>query len=455
MISTEASGIAAAPGPEGAGALVTHHEGAATWMLEPIWRDRLFDPEAPDWFALETSPAAEHVKAGHQREVWRVRLAGADVYAKVRRSERGRAGWLGRAARAHSGAQREWKMARRVWARGVPVPHFVAFGQRRGDDPAEILISEAISGAQTLAATWAETGSYGISRRCENPCSHKLRRQALPARGSERRTREQIINAVATLFGQGHRRGFAHRDNHPQNILLYHHDGGLSAVFVDVIPATLSRHRCSYRRIVASLAHLDQYFHRVATRTERLRFVSAYLQTLNAERGMRDERLIEHDLVPAILRERAGHALRLARRRDQRIWRRGKYFSTFEIEKTAGQTLRATVVLDLERRHLFPEPEIPDRSEAEWRSILRAFIDGADDSGRARELARHRLQCETMQPRNFLQRLNWTLFGSPHRRAFACAHKLRHRDIAAPLLLAYVEERNKTIHTSHLMYGPT
>jgi hypothetical protein len=197
---------------------------------------------------------------------------------------------------------------------------------------------------------------------------------------------------------------------------------------------------------------LDQYFHRVATRTERLRFLRSYLNALHATENGRDERLMEHRLVPEILHERARHALRLARRRDQRIWRKGKYFTTFELAKDSGRRLRATVVVDLERRHLFPEPETPDRSEPEWRNILGAFIGEPDNTKIARELTRHGMQCETMQPANFFQRLKWILFGSPHRRAFARAHQLRHRDIRAPLLLAYVEERSGAIQRTHLIY---
>jgi len=226
----------------------------------------------------------------------------------------------------------------------------------------------------------------------------------------------------------------------------------LAAVFVDVIPAWLSRGRASHRRIVASLAHLDQYFHRVATRSERLRFLRAYLDALDAAETARDERLREQRLVQAILRERARHGLRLARRRDQRIWRTGKYFSTFKLHAGSPQTVRATVVLDLERRHLFPESQTPDRSEGEWRNVLRAFIDAPENPTRAHELARHGLQCETMRPRNFLQRLKWTLFGSPHRRAFLRAHQLRHRDVRAPLLLAYIEEGGLLPTQTHLIY---
>jgi hypothetical protein len=59
-----------------------------------------------------------------------------------------------------------------------------------------------------------------------------------------------------------------------------------------------------------------------------------------------------------------------------------------------------------------------------------------------------------MQPANFFQRLKWILFGSPHRRAFARAHQLRHRDIRAPLLLAYMEERDGTIQGTYLLYRP-
>jgi tRNA A-37 threonylcarbamoyl transferase component Bud32 len=452
MTATKTSLTSRAPGSADDRLVVLLND-HVTWSVEPAWRDQLFGPDAPDWFALETSPYAQRVKSGHEREVWRVQFRDTAVYAKLRSVDPAPMARLaGAAFRFAASARREWRIAREASARGVPVVHFVAIGRRRGVQAADIIISEAIQNAQTLAAAWA-----ALARLVERGVA----------------SQRQIIDAVARLFADAHQRGFAHRDNHPYNILVYPRNGVLAAVFVDVIPASLSTTRASRRRIVASLAHLDQYFHRVATRTERLRFLRRYLAYANIPTGTDpltplpsrvsgrgeggDARLragqASHDdcrqLVAALLRVRARHALRLARRRDQRIRRKGKYFTTFRLGQ--NNELRATVVLDLERRHVFAEPQTPDRLESEWRNILGFFTDLPLDAV-AGELARHNLHAETMRPRNGLARLKWTLFGSPHRRAFDRAHQLRHRDIPAPLLLAYVELGEGLVSRTFLIY---
>ncbi|MGB2985159.1 MAG: lipopolysaccharide kinase InaA family protein [Phycisphaerae bacterium] len=411
---------------------VRFRRGRDDWCVRDGWHERLFDPTLPDWFTLEDDPRAECVKIGRARKTWRVTFGNRTVFAKV--FDEGR--FLDHLKRRIVGgaAKREWRASRDAEARGVPVVRPLAFGVHRGHPSRWVFLSEGLDGAVNLPDVW---------ERIVGGVSPPERRVAAAG----------LIDAVARFFSTAHERGFVHGDGHANNILVRGATTGeFGPAFVDVHSARVTRRPASVRRSVGSLVQLDQYFHRRATRGERLRFLRSYLARRPSMVQCTGQPSHERRLLTRLARAAASNAARLARTRDRRLLRNGKYFSTLRLE--GGW--RATVILRLERRHVFPERDVPDRRESDWRAILeplvatwgvgRAAGDAFDYDG---------LRVEPKRLGGLLKRLSATLRGPPHWRAFERCHKLRHRDIPSGLILAYVEHRRSGLVDATMLIRPT
>lgn len=388
--------------------------GHTLWRIDPPWRERVIGSDAPDWFELGKDPRATCVKCGFQRRTWRVELEEKLVYAKIARLEGGLARWstyLGLSA-----GQREWRTSRRAESRGVAVAHCIAIGIDRGAGRRTALLSEGIERAVPLTDAW------------KNRWTHSGRHES-----------NAVIEAVARLFVSAHESGFIHRDGHPNNIIVHPTASGeKAAAFIDVALASITKGPAPYTAIVRALAQLDHAFMRRATRAQRLRFLRRYLELLGVPHSRREERWLEHRIVPAIDDARSVHAARLARRRDRRIFRDGKYFARLSL--SGGW--QAQVALRLGRRHVFPEAQIPDRTQEDWSQILKPAL-SAWQYDRAATIGAdsERLKIRIDIPGGLLARLAWTMNGSPLRRLFVRCHRLRHRDLAAPPALAYLQHR--------------
>ncbi len=379
------------------------------WLVREGYRDALLGDKAPDWYAPGASAGLELVKRGHGRSTWRVALHGAALYSKLH-EVRGLAARVLRRLRIDR-ARREFEATLAAERRGVAVIRAVAYGRGRG---ASVFISEEAAGAEPLAAVWAREVSAAAGVR---------RRHA--ARG--------LIEYVAALFAAAHDKGFAHRDNHPGNILAARRaDGSWSVCFADVHGSRLRGGPLTMSDTYVALAQLDQYFQRVATRSERLRFWRAYW----AGRGAADGRSSGDDrpALAALRMARQRHAQQLAAQRDRRLKGGNAYFARLELE--GGW--RATVVLRPGRRHVFAEPDTPDRTVGQWQALLR----GAVLRGESAEVAgQGEVIFEEMVAEGWMQRMMWRVYGSPCRRAFETCHRARHRDQPAELVLGYVEHR--------------
>jgi hypothetical protein len=148
--------------------------------------------------------------------------------------------------------------------------------------------------------------------------------------------------------------------------------------------------------------------------------------------------VFNRELLASIARARATHAAALARQRDRRILRNGKYFTTI----TLGDGWKGTFVLQLERRHAFPEPAVPDRSEHDWRNLLQAVFMSDGWQRNDDTLAVHGVYVERARPIGIRARMFWSLIRSPQRKEFIRSHRRRHRDIANELILACLEHRS-------------
>ncbi len=389
-------------------------------------------PGSPDWLALECEPRAEPVKAGYARTTWRVALGDRTVFAKVI-DHGGFVGWLKRCTAADT-ARREWRALRQARSRGVSVVRSLAIGVDWGVSRRTVLITEGLPDAISLPDAW---------RQCVEQAS-----------GHERRaTGSDLINAVARLFAVAHERGFVHDDAHPNNILMHSKPNGkLETSYVDVHSSWFARRPVSVRRSVESLTQLEQFFHRRATRTERLRFLRSYLSRRESMAQYWGEQWVDRAFLARLARAEISHARRLACRRDRRLRRCGKYFATFPL----NDGWKATAALRLERRHVFPETDVPDRTEDDWCALLnpparsladgRAAVGAFDQSG---------LHVETNRLERLVERVSATCFGSAHWRVFERSHRMRHRDVPAELILAYAKHQRHGLIDATVLIRPT
>ncbi len=398
--------------------------GEVLWHIRASWKDNVVGDAAPNWFALQKDPRAVRVKTGHQRSTWRATLGDRTVFAKVV-SAAGAGGGMVRLKQWVIGtaAEREWRACREAEVRGITVVSAVAVGVRSGSSPGTVFLSEALIEAQPLPDVWD-------------------RRVACVPLADERQATIGLIDTVARLFAVSHERGFVHGDAHPSNILVFvGTSGAQEAAFVDVHSARVTKSPASLRSTLGALAHFDQYFQRRASRAERLRFLRRYLDRRPSlsTGGSQGAATVGRELLTALAQAKASHASRLAHQRDRRLCRNGKYFSTL----TLPGGWEATVVQQLERRHLFPEPHVADRTESDWRTILEplvARIAGKELSSDTVDNGRCLVEVEQLD--SLSDRLTATLRGSRHRRLFEQCHKQRHRDIPSPLILACAEHRS-------------
>lgn len=401
-----------------AGPLTAIRHGNATWIIREGWRESILAADAPDWFHVDREPHAECVESGWQRAVWRVDRDGRQVFAKVVREtglrNRVKAWLLG------THAEREWRMVTCAAAVGVPCPTAIAVGVRTATSMDNVFLTEAFPNAATLSETWAR----GVPNTFDARRRYAVRR---------------LIDVVARLLATSHRRGFAHRDGHPNNILIAANKGDAwEAAFVDTHGSHLGRGPIAQRLTVRDLAHLDQYFHRLATRSERMRFLQAYQSYLTPDAVKAEGCLDRRRLAGQVEAERRRHAARLAKRRDRRLRGTGSYFVSLEL----GGGWRATVATKLERRHVFPEAAVPDRTVAQWRELLGSLpSDGAGFEKAGPRVGDGRVSFEWTTVGGLFERIRSTFAASKHRRAFEDCHRRRHRDLHAALVLGYAEHR--------------
>lgn len=412
--------------------------GRTHWQVRQDFHDLVLGPHAPNWFRLSRDTRAIQLKSGHRRRIWQVHLDSCSVHAKVSRPPRHSLRDRLRSVLRITAAEREWRIGRRAAARGAPVPQIVALGVRRGRKPGAVLISVSIPAGLTLAAAWT-------------------RSRKMPERDRVAEQR-RLTALVAKLYAQAHRTGLVHRDNHPQNIVLAGGQEVIHGVLVDLASASLRRRPATHRERLVNLAQLEHHFHRFATRTQRLRFLRSYLNHTagpghetkvsadltnesqsqpGSTLAMRAARAARRKWVRQILAIREHHALALARVRDRRIRTNNAYFATLHLD--GGW--KASVVLKLERRHVFPEPTVADRTGDEWRAVLaelcRALeIEGAGPTASAAGVRAFRWKGGGSMTSAILRGQ-----ARSAKSIFLRAHQLRHRDIAAPLVLGCLSRR--------------
>ncbi len=400
------------------------------WCIRETWRGRLVEPSSPDWFTLDRNPRAQCVKSGFGRTVWRVQLAYCVLIAKVfdetALPDQGRRGVWTLQLRAvkrwllGSAAEVEFRKALAAERRHVPVFRCLAAGRQTVSPSRSVLLSAELPDALALPQVWDQIvgGHRG---------------------GDRRRAVMNLIEPVAKLYALAHARGFVHLDGHPNNVLAYTGPSGeLKALFVDLHSSRLKPAPVARCRAARSLGQLDHFFKRRATRGERIRFLRRYLdlrdQIEQQDATGWDRRTWAKGVAKAVQHQ----AIRLAWQRDRRLRGNNKYFATLSL----NGGWRAVVALALERRHLFPEHAIRDRTQTEWRETLKPLCRTLADASTVQDRqALRELRLLELRPSGLWQKLLWSFGGSPWRKAFVRCHQLRHRDIRAELILGFAEHR--------------
>lgn len=401
--------------PDPVGARSVEHAGFR-WLVRADAVDAMFGADAPSWADLPQDPRATSIKPGFRRMTWRIALADRTVYAKV---------FCGHGLLDHvksrcavTGVHREWRTARRAESLGIPVAKPLAVGVRRGGRPVAIYVCEAFEGAHTLPEAWADATANHANR----PDHHGL------------------IAAVASLYAVSHHHGMHHRDGHPNNILVRKSPTmGFEAIYIDLPWAQIRRRPLGTSSTAASVAQLDHYFRRVATKTDRVRFIHAYYAVRHAfeeDRALTDRIRF---LLVASAEALGRHRTKLAARRDRRLRGKSTYFQRIRL----GHGWSGLFATRLGRRHVFDLADQPDRTEADWRRIARTITESSDLTASTgwTAITGEGLRIETARPTGLYDRIWWTLRDSPRLHAFLEAHRRRHRDEPAPLLLGYAERR--------------
>lgn len=407
------------------------HTENASWVTNAQHSQSFTDSSAPNWFQLEQESDAICLKKGHARKTWRLTWQDQTYIVKV--FERGN--FLDRVKHffVHNQAWSEWKKTQQAIKLGLPVAPCLAIGWKSKGLCRTVLIFSYIENSQTLACLWnSSTDTLSETQRFQST--------------------RRLIQTIARLFAQAHERGFVHHDGHPNNILLQDTtSGNREAIWIDLHESTIGKRSVSYAERIQSLAHLDHYFKRHATRTERLRFVQYY-----ATHCKNFIRLLAHHpsrriLLSEIKHAESLHSIQLASHRDRRMQHNSKYFSRINPQRNWS----GKVALTLERRHAYPEIEVHDRTLSDWNDILKSFYENNKDVDQSvKSINLNGLRFDFLKADNFFTKLMWILNGSPCSRYFYHCHFLRHRDLDAPLVLGYIEHRSVGLINHAMLIRP-
>lgn len=274
--------------------------GRVGWWLRPEWASILVGPDGLRLREWQAAGLVEEVKRSPQRVVYRVRLPEGGIYIKqflVPGKRELFRQWLRRGK-----GRNEGRRAAELAGLGVPTIEPIALGEerRRGFLFENYLISAEIPDALPLDRFLDE------------------RLAGLPP-SAESRLRRELARSLGRLTARLHRAGLVHDDYHAGNVLARIGEGGRLELAMIDLDALRRRPRLGRAGRLANLSHLNHSFWLRSTRTERLRFLRAYLDELG-------ERAEWRGWAARIERRTRAWAERLWRRWGRRCTGSNKYF---------------------------------------------------------------------------------------------------------------------------------
>ena len=289
-------------------------------------------------------------------------------------------------------AQREWDALKKLEAANVPVASPLALAERPGGGA--LLVTRHVGGGKTLGES---LHGYAFEQR-------------------------RLLRRVGELVRQLHESGYLHGDLHIGNILI----GEKGPVLVDL--QRVREIKDSGDRI-RDLAFLDfSLYHLGVTRSNRLRFRIAAL-------GIGLFRVAEEREQLRII-GRASHTrgIEYYNGRTRRTLRTGEDFFALSIERWKGlrhsefSEAAAAAAIDMHRR------EVSKGGPAVIKSDHRSQVSSVDLDGR-------RVIVKQVVKTSLPKQVADVFRGSSARRAWVGGHGLRIRGFAAPMPLAFLEER--------------
>ncbi len=285
--------------------------------IQPIEADGIVygDPDAAralrgqiDHLAAPAEAGWQQVKQNASRTVHRGRSSGLDIYVKHFHSK----SWL------HRLAGRIGKPDARV--------EFEALCQLRGQGvPALRPLAACFQGPNQWIATEAVEPSIHLAEWHE--------RQLSAGAGGSRLIR-RATRQLGRLIGRMHAAGILHNDLHCGNVLVDQRSDRLVLVLTDM-HRTRKRRRLSRRVRAANLAQLLHDRYEFTSRTDRLRFLRAYLDAAPVAGTVRGWQLLAEHFARR-------HRRRQNRQRDRRVRGNNRYFCRMRIGPWRGHVVLAS-----------------------------------------------------------------------------------------------------------------
>ena len=277
---------------EGSKRIVRVRHGPHSWLVAPGERRFLFSQQKPG--QIRQAPMT-CVKQSRAKVVYRMKMDGPQgprtIYLKSYLT--GNYFWRQfKYAFRTSPAMAEWRLARRLSARGVPIAPHLAVGETRFLRTLQeaSLITEGLPGWETISDFLAGHGEGRM-------------------RAVEPGLRQAFARELGKFVRLLHDRGVLQVDLHGSNILMRVVSGQPEFRLVDLDGIIVHR-RVPWSGRVANLITLHIYFALHSSRADRLRFLCAYLGDDKAARLPKLSRRIESVAARAVKFSRRERALR-------------------------------------------------------------------------------------------------------------------------------------------------
>lgn len=334
--------------------------GRWVWSVSESWRDVIqANADRIRWDDLGAEDAAQLIKTGQLRQMWRLRNRSLDIFVKQHKSN----GFFVRLKRRFLGAggRQEWDVARYAMKWGVPTAAPIAFaeGAIGSTVNSSMLLTAAIPNAVPLPDYWLELQT-------SPSLSHIDRRDRILG----------LIDQTSRLLASAHQSGLYHRDLHAANIVVQPAtERDIGGVFlIDLHGARIER-PVRGREVVRNLVQLNQWFHQHASVAVRMRFLRQYLQRRTEFSGATPYSTEFSDglksLATVVRLQTVGHARHLFRKRDRRAISDSRYFHHVEV----GNRWRGHVLLHSKHPANWSPASQITFALADWERILSRPLD--------------------------------------------------------------------------------
>ncbi|MBV8129120.1 MAG: phosphotransferase [Planctomycetaceae bacterium] len=234
--------------------------GPVGWWLRGPWDATLLGPEGLRLEEWRREGRLTTVKSGPHRVVYRVDLPEGAIYVKHYLVPDYRAMWRQWFRRGKG--RNEGKRSEVLAAIGVPTIHPIALGEQRKRN---FLF-------ENYLITWEIPGTIPLDEFLEE----RLDDHPEPLRSQ---IRQRLATSLAVLTARLHNAGMTHIDFHPGNILVRLNGEEMPVLTMIDLDALRKNSRLSWSGAQQNLALLDHYFWLRSSRSDRHRFLKAYLES--------------------------------------------------------------------------------------------------------------------------------------------------------------------------------